>query len=146
MKIFCLYGIDQTEKIQLIWNENYEYSKKFYDGVINCTLQIDIGCYHVEMEQYYSEARALLGFASALRNCCKTMQGTAEYDTLMDEDLLFSVIMTKNGHAVVKGRFQERPDKDTALNFEMETDQRCMALAARQIDDFESIYNSSNSK
>lgn len=68
----------QTEKIQLIWNENYEYSKKFYDDAINCSLQIDIGCYHVEMKQYYSEARALLGFASALKNCCKTMQGTAE--------------------------------------------------------------------
>lgn len=64
----------------------------------------------------------------------------------MDEALLFSVIMIKNGHAVVKGRFQERPDKDTELNFEMETDQSCMALAARQIDDFESVYNSSNSK
>ena len=29
------------------------------------------------------------------------------------------VSMTANGHALVKGRFQERPDKNTALEFEM---------------------------
>lgn len=68
------------------------------------------------------------------------LYGSAEYFLLLEDDLSFTVSMTANGHALVKGRFQERPNKNTALEFEMETDQTCLPPVFRGIDRLKNTY------
>lgn len=40
----------------------------------------------------------------------------------------FSVSTPSRGHAVVRERSRERPDKNNGFEFQMETDQTCLPL------------------
>lgn len=51
------------------------------------------------------------------------------------DDFTFTVSMRDGGQAVIKGRFQSRPDIENILSFEIATDQSC----------FLSVINSINS-
>ena len=53
---------------------------------IICTLQIDVGCYHVRCESYYSATGALYSFSSKLKECYQKLEGVAEYCLLLDND------------------------------------------------------------
>ena len=48
--------------------------------------------------------------------------------------------MMSNRHAVINGRFQERPDKNTVLKFEMATDQSCLLPVFQEIDRLKNTY------
>lgn len=48
--------------------------------------------------------------------------------------------MTTSGHAVLTGRFQERPDKENIFSFEMETDQSCFPAVIQGIDMLKDDY------
>lgn len=143
MEIFCLYGTDRNEKLLLELNEVIDFPHRTsYEGGydIICTLQLDIGCYHVTCHRYFSATGALYRFSDSLKECYKSLSGSAEYFLLLEDDLSFTVSMTANGHALVKGRFQERPDKNTALEFEMETDQTCLPPVFWGIDRLKNTY------
>ena len=49
--------------------------------------------------------------------------------------------MTSNRHAVINGRFQERPDKNTVLKFEMATDQSCLLPVFQGIEHLKNTYS-----
>lgn len=143
MEIFCLYGRNRTEKIRLELNEVIGFPNgTSYEGGydIICTLQIDIGCYCVTCDRYVSTTGALYRFAEELSECYKTLSGRAAYHLLLDDDLSFTVAMTTNGHAVVKGNFQERPDKNNVFAFEMETDQTCLLPVLQGIGRLQDTY------
>lgn len=143
MEIFCLYGTDRKEKMLLELNEVIDFpDRTSYEGGydIICTLQLDIGCYHVKCDRYFSATGTLYRFSDKLKECYKSLSGSAEYHLLLEDDLSFTVSMTSNGHAMVKGRFQERPDKNTVLEFEMETDQTCLLPVFQGIDRLKNTY------
>ena len=142
MEIFTLNGYE-NEKISLELNEVLGFPDiTSYEGGydIICTLIIDVGCYHVLYERYYSATGALYNFSNKLKECYQNLEGQAEYRLLLDNDLEFTISMTLSGHAVVTGTFQERPDKDSILRFEMETDQSCFLPVIHGIDDLKKTY------
>jgi hypothetical protein len=142
MEIFCLNGYE-NDKISLELNEVLGFpGNTSYEGGydIICTLKIDVGCYHVRCERYYSATGALYKFSNKLKECYKNLVGQAEYRLLLENDLVFTISMTSSGHAVVTGIFQERPDKDSILRFEMETDQSCFLSVIEAINDLRISY------
>jgi hypothetical protein len=142
MEIFCLNGY-KNEKISLELNEVLGFpGATSYEGGydIICTLRIDIGCYHVLYDRYSSAIGALYNFSNKLNECYQNLYGQAEYRLLLENDLVFTVSMTSSGHAFVTGAFQERPDKDNILRFEMETDQTCFLPVIQTINDLKKTY------
>ncbi|WP_206458887.1 WapI family immunity protein [Anaerovorax sp. IOR16] len=142
MEIFCLNGYE-NEKISLELNEVIGFpAATSYEGGydIICTLTIDVGCYHVRCDRYYSATGALYKFNSKLKECYKNLVGQAEYRLLLENDLIFNVSMTSSGHALVTGTFQERPDKHSILSFEMDTDQSCFLSVIESIDNLINTY------
>lgn len=75
-----------------------------------------------------------------MKECYQKLESVAEYCLLLENDLVFTVCMKSSGHAVVTGTFQERPDKDSVLSFEMETDQSCFLPVIQGITDLKRIY------
>jgi hypothetical protein len=75
-----------------------------------------------------------------LKECYQNLEGQAEYRLLLENDFKFTVSMTSSGHAVVIGTFQEKPDKDNILSFEMETDQSCFLSVIEDVDKLKKIY------
>lgn len=143
MEIFCLHGTDQSEKILFTLNDapGFPDTTSYEGGYdIICTLQIDIGCYHVKCNRLFSATGALYRFSDSLKKCYETLRGTAEYRLFLENDLVFTVSMTANGHASVKGTYQERPDQATVLAFEMETDQTCFLPVIQGIDGLKHTY------
>lgn len=72
-----------------------------------------------------------------LLNCYQNLEGQAEYRLLLENDLVFTVSMMLSGHAVIRGTFQERPDKDSILMFEVDTDQSCFLSVIQTINNLE---------
>ena len=143
MEIFCLYGINRNDKILLELNEVIGFPNQVsYEGGYDliCTLQIYIGCYCVKCDRYFSATGALYRFSKELRECYKNLFGSAEYHLLWEDDLSFTVTMISNGHALVKGKFQERPDQNNVFAFEMETDQTCLLPVFQNIDALQNTY------
>lgn len=142
MEIFCLNG-NENEKISLELNEVIGFPDDIsHDGGydILCTLKIDVGCYHVLCERYYSATGALYKFSDELKECYKNLTGQAKYRMMWENDLVFTVSMTSSGHAVVTGTFQEIPNKKSILKFEMETDQSCFLPVIEAINDLKKTY------
>ena len=52
----------------------------------------------------------------------------------LENDLFFEVFMESGGKAIIKGNYQECPDKDNKLLFEIETDQTCFKPVIMGID------------
>lgn len=113
---------------------------------IICTLKIKVGYYSVECDRYYSATGCLYRFQQELEQCYHSLQGTATYQMLLENDLIFSVRMKKGGHAVIKGNYQERPDIENRLNFEMETDQTCLLEVIRKIEQVKEKYGGMEGK
>lgn len=143
MKLFCLHGTDHNERILLELNEVIGFPEHTsYEGGydIICTLQIDVGCYHVKCDRYYSATGALYRFSDSLKDCYKKLAGNAEYRLRWENDLVFNVAMTSCGHALVTGQFREHPEKNTVLTFEIETDQTCLLPVFQEIDRLQDTF------
>lgn len=143
MRLFCLHGTDYNEKILLELNEVIDFPERTsYEGGydIICTLQIDVGCYHVKCDRYYSATGALYRFSDSLKDCYKELAGNAEYRLRWENELVFNVAMTSCGHALVTGQFRERPEKNTVLTFEMETDQTYLLPVFQEIDRLQDTF------
>ena len=142
MNLFCLNGYN-GEKINLELNEVIGFPDNTsieggYD--IICTLIIDSGCYHIEHNRLYSATGALYRFSKELDTCYTDLFGSAEYHLLYENDLSITVEMTSNGHAIVTGTFQERPDKNNILQFEFDTDQSCLLSVIQDIESLKVQY------
>ena len=143
MRLFCLHGTDYNEKILLELNEVIDFPERTsYEGGydIICTLQVDVGCYHVKCDRYYSATGALYRFSDSLKDCYKKLAGNAEYRLRWENDLVFNVAMTSCGHALVTGQFREHPEKNTVLTFEIETDQTCLLSVFQEIDKLQDTF------
>ena len=143
MRLFCLHGTDYNEKILLELNQVIDFPERTsYEGGydIICTLQIDVGCYHVKCDRYYSATGALYRFSDSLKDCYKKLAGKAEYRLRWENDLVFNVAMTSCGHALVTGQFRDRPEKNTVLTFEMETDQTYLLPVFQEIDRLQDTF------
>lgn len=143
----CLYGYN--EKIEFTISEVIGFpDSTSYEGGYDliCKLVIDIGCFHIQCDRLFSATGALYRFADELRDCYNTLNGTAEYRLLLENDLSFQVVMESGGHAVVNGRFQERPDKNNIFEFEMETDQTCFLSVLQEIEALKEVYGGMTGK
>ena len=63
----------------------------------------------------------------------QTLEGTAEYRHLYENDFQFIVKMTRFGHANITGSFHEFPHLSNVFIFEMETDQTCIEKAMNDL-------------
>ncbi|KAF5062087.1 hypothetical protein DSECCO2_308390 [anaerobic digester metagenome] len=135
MEIFSLKGYE-NEKISLELNEVLGFpDTTSYEGGydIICTLTINVGCYNVICEEYYSATGAVYNFSNELQKCYDNLEGQAEYHLFLENNLVFTVSMKSLGHAVVTGTFQDRTDRENILGFEMETDQTCILQVIQAI-------------
>lgn len=127
MEIFSFKGYS-GENITLNLIEVIGYpDETSYDGGydIICSLEIKCGCYTVSCDRCFSASGALYRFQKELIECYETLEGSAKYALLLEKDLIFEVVMKSGGKAIIKGNFQERPEKENNLSFEIETDQTC---------------------
>lgn len=142
MHVFCLNG-GHGEKLSLELNEVLGFPDDTsieggYD--IICTLKIDSGCYHVEHERFFSATGALYRFCDELRPCYNDLHGSAEYHLFYEDNLTVKVEMTKGGHAVVSGTFQEYSHRGNILQFEFDTDQTCLLSVIQDIECLEAQF------
>ena len=89
IEAFCLYGNDGG-KIAMAINEapGFPYRTCVEGGYdIICSLTIDVGCYHVESERYFSATGALYRFSAELNECYKKLEGIAQYKMLWESDI-----------------------------------------------------------
>ena len=113
---------------------------------IKCTLNIDVGCYHVKCDTLYSATGALYRFCDELRSCYAQLEGQAEYKLYLENDLYFKVEMTTGGRALVTGAFREYPDKENILHFQMNTDQTCFVSVMQDIETLKNLYGGMEGK
>jgi len=125
MKAFCLNG--NNEKIELTINKVFGFPEQTsYEGGYDFKgdLDIIIGSYEVHCKNnFYSSTGMLYRLLLSLTDCYNSLEGTATYKHLYEDDFKFSLTMTNYGHAVVEGAFQERADLPNKFVFQMETDQ-----------------------
>lgn len=142
MDIFCLNGgQNENIKMELIDVLGFPESTSYEGGYdIICRLLIDIGSYHINCDKLYSATGALYRFSDELKNCYAKLNGQAEYRLLLENDFSFTVKMTRAGHAIIHGSFQERPDKDNVFSFEIETDQSSFPPVFQGIDILKDVY------
>lgn len=142
MHLFSLNGY-QNDKICLELEEDIGFpDSTSYEGGydIRCNLKIDAGCYHVEYDELYSATGAIFRFCDELKECYYRLEGQAEYKLFLEDNLYFKVEMTTGGHAVVTGNFQARYDKESILQFQIETDQSCFMSVIQDIEKLKEKY------
>ena len=103
-------------------------------------MEIDVGCYKAKFDRYYLATGALYSFSNQLKECYERLEGEARYALLLENDFIFTVTMGSSGHATVKGKFQERPDINNVLSFEMDTDQSCFLSVISGIESLKDKY------
>lgn len=116
-----LFYVNNTIK-ELNWSDKIKVTSKGY------------------MLGYYSATGALYSFSNQLKECYERLEGEAKYALLLENDLIFTVTMGSSGHATVKGKFQERPDINNVLSFEMDTDQSCFLSVISGIESLKDKY------
>lgn len=137
----CLHGYNEKIELTILEAPGFPDSTSYEGGYdLICELVIDTGCFHIQYDRLFSATGALYRFADELRNCYNTLSGTAEYKLWLENDLSFKVVMESGGHAVINGRFQERPDRNNVFEFEMETDQTCFLSVIQEIEALKEVY------
>lgn len=79
----------------------------------------------------------LYNFYCQLQKCYDTISGKAVSENVEGE-LELELTFQKTGKVLAAGMFQERPDVDTRLCFEMITDQAAIASVLREL---KNVYN-----
>jgi len=148
MCLFCIKGYN-GEQISLELKEVIGFPEHTsieggYD--MKCTLKIDVGCYHVKCDTLYSATGALYRFCDQLKECYIQLEGEAEYKLFLENDLYFKVDMKNSGQALITGIFQERPDKENILHFQMDTDQTCFLSVIQDIENLKNEYGGMEGK
>lgn len=131
IKAFCFeYNGD---KIELIIDHTFR-GEDSYDGIdFTGVLNIKADYYEVHCENYIFSTGVLKRFYQELQNCYSTLQGRAEYKALWDRELEFSLYMSKNGSAEIRGYFQALPSHPNKLEFSIQTDQTVIKNVLKDI-------------
>ena len=134
MKAFCLNG--NNGKIKLTIDEVFGFPDNTsmeggYDFIGH--LDIYVGCYEVHCVKFCSSTGVLYRLLAGLQLIYQTLEGTAEYRHLYENDFQFIVKMTHFGHANITGSFHEFPHLSNVFIFEMETDQTCIEKAMNDL-------------
>ena len=135
IEAFCLNGSNQ-DKISLTIDEMFGFPNSTdYEGGYSFkgTLEICAGNYHVVSYSYISATGALYHFASELEKCYNLLDGKANYELLLENDLIFAVTMVHGGKGIILGEYQEKSHISNILNFEIETDQSCFSSVIQSI-------------
>lgn len=77
-----------------------------------------------------------------LQKCYDTLSGEAVLENV-DHELEWKLTFQNTGRVLVTGMFQERPDADTRLCFEMMTDQAAIASVLK---DLKNVYKAFGDK
>ena len=72
--------------------------------------------------------------------CYDSLEGTTKYKHLYEDGFYFSLKMTKLGHAIIEGAFQEYPHLPNKLVFQFETDQTCIQNTIRDLRQIEKLF------
>ena len=149
MKAFCLMGSDGENKIEMTIDEIFGFPETTdYEGgyAFEGTLIIHVGCYKVHSKNYISTTGVLCRFYDSLIKCYDSLEGIAKYTRMHDIALEFELVMTKNGHATIDGKYIEYPHLSNKLTFEIETDQSCIRCAIDDLSRVESLFGDANDK
>lgn len=131
IKAFCFeYNGDKIELIiNHVFGEENSYEGVDFTGILN----IKAGYYEVHCEDYIFSIGVLKRFYQGLQNCYNTLQGKAEYKALWDRELEFSLYMSKNGCAELRGYFQALPSHPNKLEFSIQIDQTVIKQAIQDL-------------
>jgi len=142
IKAFCLRGNTKDEKIEVVIEELFGFPHEMsYDGGYDFrgTLNIRAGSFAVNNATIEGSTGALSRFFSSLKQCYQSLDGTAEVYRSLDEEFVFSLKMTKLGHAVIEGKFLD-PHSSNKLIFEIKTDQTYMFATINELRDIENLF------
>lgn len=134
MKAFCLKG--NNGKIELTIDEVFGFpGNACIEGGYGFLghLDLHVGSYEVHCAEFYSSTGRLHRLLAGLQTIYQTLEGTARYKHLYENDFQFVVEMTHFGHAAITGSFHECPHLSNELTFEMETDQTCIERAMNDL-------------
>lgn len=143
IKAFCLNGNVDGEKIEVFIEEIFGFPENTaYDGGYDFkgTVNICVGSYAVNSGIIYSSTGALYRLLTSLKQCYQSLKGTAKLCHSLENDFIFDLKMTKWGHGVIEGEYQEFPDVNNKLTFEMETDQTCILIAINALQYIETLF------
>ena len=135
---FQLHGYN-NEHICLNISQVYGFPDEIsYGGgyFVKGNLDICVGSYSVLAEHSFTTGQ-LYNFYCQLQKCYDTISGKAVLENVEGE-LELELTFQKTGKVLAAGMFQERPDVDTRLRFEMITDQAAIASVLREL---KNVYN-----
>ncbi|MDO5293376.1 MAG: hypothetical protein Q4F05_11560 [bacterium] len=142
IQAFCLKGYGK-DKVVLTIDRILGYPESTsYEGGYDVVGRVEIqaGNYYVTSEKYIFATGTLYRFVKELQRCYKTLNGVATYQMLLENELIFRIEMGTGGHATIIGTYQERPDVENILNFEMQTDQTYFNSVIQDIEKLKKIF------
>lgn len=140
----CLQGSKINEYFQIELPERTEIpvDRDLDDGYgIPARLTVSVGCLYARIDGIPVVPDALYYFGNQLTGCCERLQGEAEYQPLIEEELEFSVRMTQQGKGLLTGCVRKSSGETMQVEFEMETDQSCFTRVIREIDALAKEYS-----
>jgi hypothetical protein len=139
MVAFGLNGYN--EYIHLSIDEVFGYpNETSYGGGYGAkgTIEISVGGYNVNSCHYFTTGE-LYSFKESLNNCYNSILGEALLENT-EHELQLSVSFNKLGKVKVTGVFQERPERENRLFFELNCDQTCILPVIRELESVEKIF------
>jgi len=143
IKAFCLKGSTGNEKIEIIIEDIFGFPHETcYDGGYDFRgiANVHIGNFKVNDAPVFCSTGALYRLLMSLKQCYQSLEGTASLFHSLENNLTFVLSMTKLGHAVIEGEYQEISHVNTKLVFEMETDQTCILSTINELQTIENLF------
>ncbi|MCA0983382.1 hypothetical protein LCL89_04870 [Halobacillus yeomjeoni] len=101
-------------------------------------VEIKSGNYYVRSEVWFTTGE-VFEFYQELKQCFQKLRGDVVFSNY-DSNLRIEISFTSFGHFIMKGFFQERPDQDNQLQFEIESDQSYLSSTLNQLEKFVDYY------
>lgn len=133
MLAFSIKGAN--EYIELYIDEVFGFPDQLsYGGGYGAkgTLNIIAGNYNVKSTHYFTTGE-LYDFTQQLIICYQNVKGTCTLNNV-EQELKMRCEFDKFGHVKVVGKFQESPNVNNVLSFEIETDQTQMKEVIKQLE------------
>lgn len=121
--ITAFHLIGNDEHVSLSISEVYGFPEETaYGGGYGAQgiLDIRVGSYTVYANHYFTTGE-LYAFFCQLQKCYDSISGEATLANT-EQELQLKIVFEKTGKVIVSGEFQERPDFENKLRFEMTTD------------------------
>ena len=143
MKAFCLKGLAEDEKIEIIIEELYGFpTETCYDGGYDFrgVANICVGKFKVNNAAVFCSTGALYRLLASLKQCYHTLEGEAKFLHSLENNITFVLKMGRFGRAVIEGEYQEFSHLNTRLIFEMETDQTYILATINELQHMEDLF------